>query len=181
MAGQDSDSNTKVAFWLVGGVVVATLAGTLFHATRQAPPVAAPVAAAAAASDQATAQQATPALADASAAAPASVPADMKLVDQVFFASGQTAVPAESGAAIAAAASAWQQSPQASLVLSGFHDASGAAAVNADVAKRRAVAVRDALAAAGVAADHIRLEKPQLTLDGGDPKLARRVDISLAH
>lgn len=161
MADSDSDSNTKVAFWLVGGVVAAVLVGVLVQAQRAAQP-----------SGQAAVVSAAPRAQD---VAPAT------LVGQVFFDTGQTQVPPEGAQGVQAAAEALGQATGASLVLSGFHDATGGVAANAEVAKRRAMAVRDALLASGVAPERIRLEKPQVTLDGGDPKLARRVDIGLTR
>lgn len=64
-------------------------------------------------------------------------------------------------------------------VVSGFHDATGDAAVNAELAKQRAFAVRDALKSAGVADDRIDLRKPEETMAGGDNAEARRVEVAL--
>jgi outer membrane protein OmpA-like peptidoglycan-associated protein len=65
------------------------------------------------------------------------------------------------------------------LVISGFHDATGDAAKNAALAKQRAVAVRDALKAAGVPERQIELKKPEQLAGGGSDAEARRVEISL--
>jgi K(+)-stimulated pyrophosphate-energized sodium pump len=67
----------------------------------------------------------------------------------------------------------------AKVVISGFHDASGDPAKNAELAKQRAFAVRDALKAAGIADDRLVLEKPQELVGGADPAQARRVDVAL--
>ncbi len=64
-------------------------------------------------------------------------------------------------------------------VVSGYHDASGDAAANAELAKQRAFAVRDLLATAGVRPESIELSKPMVTMGGADPREARRVEISL--
>jgi outer membrane protein OmpA-like peptidoglycan-associated protein len=64
-------------------------------------------------------------------------------------------------------------------VVSGYHDASGDAMANAELAKQRAFAVRDLLANAGVGTDAIELSKPAVTTGGADPREARRVEISL--
>jgi K(+)-stimulated pyrophosphate-energized sodium pump len=64
-------------------------------------------------------------------------------------------------------------------VISGFHDASGDAAKNAELAKQRAMAVRDALQGLGVGADKIELKKPEETTAGGPAELARRVEVSV--
>ena len=64
------------------------------------------------------------------------------------------------------------------LVISGFHDATGDAAKNAALARQRALAVREALKAAGVPERQIELKKPE-QLAGGSDAEARRVEISL--
>lgn len=64
-------------------------------------------------------------------------------------------------------------------IISGYHDASGDAAANAELAKQRAFAVRDLLTTAGVSAEAIELAKPAVTTGGADAREARRVEISL--
>ena len=64
-------------------------------------------------------------------------------------------------------------------VISGFHDATGDAAQNAELAKQRAFAVRDALKAMGVAEDKIELKKPEETTATGSTAEARRVEVAL--
>ncbi len=65
------------------------------------------------------------------------------------------------------------------IVVSGFHDASGDAAKNAALARQRAMAVRDALLAAGVAKKQIELKKPEVSTATGSNAEARRVEISV--
>jgi outer membrane protein OmpA-like peptidoglycan-associated protein len=65
------------------------------------------------------------------------------------------------------------------VVISGFHDASGDAAKNAELAKQRALAVRDALKAQGVAEDKVELKKPEETLASGPAAEARRVEVTV--
>ncbi|MDP2818835.1 MAG: OmpA family protein [Polaromonas sp.] len=65
------------------------------------------------------------------------------------------------------------------IVISGFHDTRGNAVRNAELARQRALAVREALMAAGVADHQIRLEKPVQTAGTGSDAEARRVEISL--
>lgn len=64
-------------------------------------------------------------------------------------------------------------------VVSGYHDATGDAALNAELAKQRALAVRDALKALGVADDKIELKKPEQTTATGSDAEARRVEVTL--
>ena len=65
-------------------------------------------------------------------------------------------------------------------MVSGFHDATGDAALNEELAKQRAIAVRDALKALGVAEDMIELKKPEQTQASGSNAEARRVEVTLA-
>lgn len=64
-------------------------------------------------------------------------------------------------------------------VISGFHDATGDAALNAELAKQRAVAVAEALKALGVAEDKVELKKPEETTATGSNAEARRVEVTL--
>ena len=64
-------------------------------------------------------------------------------------------------------------------VVSGFHDATGDAALNAELAKQRAVAVAEALKALGVAEDKVELKKPEETTATGSNAEARRVEVTL--
>lgn len=65
------------------------------------------------------------------------------------------------------------------VLISGFHDATGDAAANAELAKQRALKVRDALTALGVAQDSVELKKPEQTLATGSDAEARRVEVSV--
>src|SRR5471032_621988 len=129
---------------------------------------------AAAVSDAASAAPAASAAASDASAPAASLPAS------VYFETGKDALPADAASAIQTAADYAKAHPDAKLTLSGFTDATGSAAKNAELAKTRAQAVRDALKAAGVAEDHIILKKPETITGGADPREARRVEISPA-
>lgn len=65
------------------------------------------------------------------------------------------------------------------VLISGFHDARGNAVRNAELARQRALAVRDALIAAGVPDSQIRLDKPAQAAGTGSDAEARRVEIAL--
>lgn len=65
------------------------------------------------------------------------------------------------------------------VVISGFHDSTGNAAVNAEISKSRAMAVRDALIARGIAEHIIEMRKPEVTEGTGDNAEARRVEVVL--
>ena len=64
-------------------------------------------------------------------------------------------------------------------MISGFHDKTGNPEQNAELAKQRAVATRDALVAAGVAAERIELRKPAETEGDGNDREARRVEVNV--
>ena len=65
------------------------------------------------------------------------------------------------------------------LVISGFHDATGNAAKNADLARQRAFVVRNALMAAGVAKQKIKINKPEEMAGNVSDAEARRVEITI--
>ena len=98
---------------------------------------------------------------------------------RVYFETGSDALSNEAQAALTRAADAARADGSKSLLISGFHDASGDAAQNAELAKKRAIALRHALEANGVSPDRLVLDKPALTADGTDAREARRVDVRL--
>jgi membrane fusion protein (multidrug efflux system) len=65
------------------------------------------------------------------------------------------------------------------LDVTGYADRTGDHSANVELAKRRAIAVRDALTAEGIAAERIRLKAPQDVTGPGSDREARRVDISV--
>ena len=67
------------------------------------------------------------------------------------------------------------------MKVSGYHDATGDLAQNQELAKQRAIKVRDQLKAAGIAEDRIELAKPELTQGSGDNAEARRVEVSVSR
>jgi K(+)-stimulated pyrophosphate-energized sodium pump len=64
-------------------------------------------------------------------------------------------------------------------IVSGYTDASGDPAKNAELAKQRAMAVSAALKAAGIADDKIELKKPEILTGSGNNAEARRVEVAL--
>ncbi|MDD3355196.1 OmpA family protein [Zoogloea sp.] len=94
-----------------------------------------------------------------------------------YFESGETVLPAVAAEGIAKVVAQLGEEPAKIALISGYHDETGSAAVNGEVAKARALAVREALLAAGVAADRIAARKPAVTLGGVNPEEARRVEV----
>ena len=64
-------------------------------------------------------------------------------------------------------------------VVSGYHDTTGDAAINEELAKKRAEMVRDVLTGLGVPAAKIDLQKPAVTTGTGNNAEARRVEVKL--
>ncbi len=121
-----------------------------------------------------------------SSAAPAAAPAAAAPVAgglplAVLFGSGKAALDGAAQTVLAEAVDYLKANPAAKISLSGFVDSTGSAAQNAELAKQRAFAVRDALTKAGIAAERIELRKPsQIEAGKGDAAQARRVEIGLA-
>ncbi len=63
--------------------------------------------------------------------------------------------------------------------ISGFHDATGDASVNAELAKKRAMAVQATLLALGVDSNQVELQKPAQSQASGSNAEARRVEVML--
>ena len=98
-------------------------------------------------------------------------------VVKFYFASGKSDLAAGGNEALADIVKAVAAGKK--VVISGFHDATGDAAMNAELAKQRALKVRDALAALGVAQDKVDLKKPEQTLATGSDSEARRVEVAV--
>lgn len=99
-------------------------------------------------------------------------------VTRLYFELGQAELPADARAALAPYIAAAKDRHRA-IAVSGFHDTSGDATANEELAKKRAFAVRDLLIGAGVPAERIELRKPAVTAGDGDPREARRVEVTL--
>jgi K(+)-stimulated pyrophosphate-energized sodium pump len=141
--------------------IVALLIVPLLPVAAKAPPVVAAPAAAAAA---------------AAAADSASIKVEGGVV-KFYFASGKADLAAGAPQALADIVKGVAAGKKA--VVSGFADASGNAEMNAELAKQRAFAVRDALKALGLADDKIELKRPEQVTGSGDAAQARRVEVSL--
>jgi outer membrane protein OmpA-like peptidoglycan-associated protein len=100
-------------------------------------------------------------------------------VVKFYFASGKADLAAGAVQALGDAIAAAQAGKM--LTLSGFHDASGDPAMNAELAKQRALAVRDALVGAGVAEAAMELKKPEQMVGDGSAAEARRVEVVIAQ
>ncbi|MBN8281710.1 OmpA family protein [Zoogloea sp.] len=96
---------------------------------------------------------------------------------KLYFDSGKADLPANAADEVAKVIAKLQEDSSKIVLISGYHDETGGAAINAEVAKARAVALKDALITAGVPADKVAMRKPAVTLGGTDAAEARRVEV----
>lgn len=194
MSSQDEEQEGRiVAAVLIAAIVMAVglaIGIAVQKARSWAAPKAGEVAVAAAPAAVATDAGAVAADAGAVSAAPATgAPAAAVVADDAsvvvengvvkfYFASGKADLAAGAVEALADAIAAGKAGKK--LVISGFHDSTGSAAQNAELAKQRALAVREALKTAGVAESGIELKKPEETTGSGNNAEARRVEVMIA-
>jgi len=98
---------------------------------------------------------------------------------RVYFGSGSATLDANGRESLRAIGNALTGTPYV-IEIRGYVDPTGAATKNRTLAEQRAKVVRDALVAAGVAADRLRLTPPANVVGGSDHEQARRVDIAFA-
>ena len=156
----ENDDGARVGLWVVIGIITLLLFGLIGGLAIRA-----------------VNKQAAPAVAAADTLIDA--PLSGEIVGKLYFDLGKADLPADATAALAPALKALADNPAKKLVLAGFHDPSGDATVNAELAKNRAKAVRAALGAQGADATRVLLRKPEQTAADGPADEARRVEIRL--
>ena len=174
MSQQDDDGQQGLVLWVVFGLVALVIAlvvgvsvyqrGKMAAVPKTAVAIALPVPAAPAVDAVQNAMDA------------ASVKVENGVV-KFYFASGKSDLAAGANDALADVIKGAKEGKK--LVISGYHDATGSAAKNAELAKLRAFAVRDALKASGVTDDRIELKKPEELKATGSNAEARRVEVAL--
>ncbi|MCP5227863.1 sodium-translocating pyrophosphatase [Accumulibacter sp.] len=97
----------------------------------------------------------------------------------VYFEVGSAELPADVATTLDGIVVYARANAGAKLAISGFHDMSGSQYANAELAKNRALAVRDALQNVGIGEERFELRKPELTTGSGDPAEARRVEVTV--
>lgn len=176
MSQQDNDAQQGLVLWLVFGLVALVIALVLGVSVYQrgklaiTPKTAVAVAAASSvlsAHDMSDAAQ--------NAMDAASVKVENGVV-KFYFASGKSELASGAHDALTVVIQGAKEGRK--LVISGYHDATGGAAQNAELAKLRAFAVRDALKASGVTDDKIELKKPEALKATGSNADARRVEVA---
>lgn len=171
MLSQDDDNQGLIlglVFGLIALVIALVIGVGIYKKNRFVLTAAKPVATAAAPAAPAAAALVNP---DA-----ASVIVDHGVV-KFYFASGKSALAA--GAADALGQVVKEVAAGKRAVVSGFHDATGSAVANAELARQRALAVRNALQSLGVAGDRIELKKPEQLQSTGSNAEARRVEVAV--
>jgi outer membrane protein OmpA-like peptidoglycan-associated protein len=162
MSDQDNDDTRRVGLWVVFTVVGLVVAAVIGFATVRT--LSGPAAPAVQREDVGEAAE------------------EVALIGEpalrLYFELGQASLSPEAVSALSAVAERARGSGD-TVYISGFHDASGSAAANAELAKQRALAVRHALEADGVPPAQLVLRRPALTLGDGDPREARRVELHL--
>lgn len=159
MNDQNDDARNH-ALMVLAGVVALVMAGV--------------IALAASTTMRHTAKGAVPAATATTAAAVAAEPEG-----RIYFEPGSDALPAEASVVLANVADAARVQAGKVVLISGFHDASGDADKNTELAKSRALAMRHAFEANGVAPDHLVMDKPVVMTGGADAREARRVELRL--
>jgi outer membrane protein OmpA-like peptidoglycan-associated protein len=186
MFSKEDDDNGGVLgliFGLVALVVASVIGFGIYQANFKAKATTAPatVVATTDVATQAVNTSATDASAANASASGAADSASVKVENGVvkfYFASGKSEVAGGGNEALVEVVKAVAGGKKA--VVSGFNDATGDAAKNAELSKLRAFAVRDALKALGVAEDKIELKKPEnTTAAAGSSAEARRVEVSI--
>ena len=190
MSSQNEEpENRVVAVVLIGAILLAVgLAVGLGIKTSRSGAVAAESGASTTVAAMADASAAAPVAPAVDAVADATSPAAVAVSDEAsiviengvvkfYFASGKSEL--ASGAIVALADAIAAAKGGKHLVLSGFHDASGDPVQNAELAKQRAISVRDALVGAGVAESAVELKKPEEAMGTGNDAEARRVEVTI--
>lgn len=199
----DDDTSTRTGLWVVFSTVTILLISVIIWVLKGADganDVAAPAAPAAAVATSAaghgqgtstTAQEAAATAAAQNAASSAQTEAvteEFVAFEQntpaqpagaIHFESASAALPADAQQALTTVVEALKAAEGRRVLLAGYHDPTGNIDFNRDLAKRRALGVRDALIAQGVPAQRIILRRPEQTTGSGNNAEARRVEILL--
>jgi outer membrane protein OmpA-like peptidoglycan-associated protein len=176
----EQDDGAKVGLWVVLGIISLLLIGLIGGLAMRAVNAKHAKAVAVAATPAAAPVAAAPvAAAVAEADVMIDVPLAGEIVARVFFELDRAELQPDATMALALAVKALSDAPGKKLVIAGFHDPSGNAEHNAELAKQRAKAVRAALTTQGADPARVQLRKPEQTALGGPPEEARRVEVRL--
>ena len=196
----DDDTSTRTGLWVVFSTVTILLISVIIWVLKGADganDVAAPAAPAAAVATSAaghgqgtstTDQETAAAQNSASSAQTEAATEEFVAFEQttpaqpagaIHFESASATLPADAQQALTTVVEALKAAEGRRVLLAGYHDPTGNIDFNRDLAKRRALGVRDALIAQGIPAQRIILRKPEQTTGSGNNAEARRVEILL--
>ncbi|MBS7809118.1 OmpA family protein [Variovorax sp. PCZ-1] len=119
------------------------------------------------------------------AATPAPAPAPVaaapmaKPIAKLYFATGKFDAPVDINTTLAEVLAYLKANPASKAVISGYNDPRGDAVMNAELSKNRAKTARETLRSAGIEEARIEMRKPTDTNLAGDPKEARRVEVTV--
>ena len=102
------------------------------------------------------------------------------LATKLYFINGKKDLPSDAKVSIDVALAFLKGKTGKKVDVIGYTDRTGDRVANLELAKERAIVVRDALEAAGVKRDQINMRPPAEITGGVDNKEARRVDINMA-
>jgi outer membrane protein OmpA-like peptidoglycan-associated protein len=94
----------------------------------------------------------------------------------LYFELGSADLPTGAAADVNEIVSYMKANPTVTASIAGYHDRSGAAGINEQLAKDRAVAVQRLLLAGGIDSNRLVLDEPLISAAGSDDD-ARRVDV----
>ncbi|MFK8067668.1 MAG: immunoglobulin-like domain-containing protein [Gammaproteobacteria bacterium] len=100
---------------------------------------------------------------------------------RLYFGVDKASNPDDSNNSLDSVVAYLKKNEKAIAFVSGFHDPSGNALYNKDLANRRAKTAVKMLKAAGISNDRIFAEKPVETTGTGEPAEARRVEINIGY
>ncbi len=110
------------------------------------------------------------------AASSLAVGGDSARLATLYYDAGATS-PSDAEGALGRILATLQAEPDSKVRVSGYHDVTGGAADNEEIAKVRAQTVRELLRANGIAEERIELAQPVLSTGSGPPEEARRVEV----
>ena len=185
MSDDDSQQNFILGFLLalIALVIFFVVGIAVWHKGHAAAPATAkPAVAAAATAAPAAPAPTTTTVAEVTETVTVVIPdgASIRVANGVvnfYFATGSADLAPGAAEALAAVIKGVESGRKA--VVSGFHDTTGDAATNEQLAKKRADTVRDVLVGLGVPASKVDLQKPAVTAGSGNNAEARRVEVKL--
>jgi cytochrome c oxidase subunit 2 len=99
---------------------------------------------------------------------------------KIYFELGKAVILPDGSKVVEVIVGQLKADPSAKVNISGYADKTGNADQNLELAKQRAMAVRDALKSGGIAEERLVLLKPEFVIAGTAEAEARRVEVNKA-